>query len=291
MTSPIITLLTDFGTAGPYAAAVKGAILGITPSAAIVDITNDVPPQDIHAAAFILGSVYRSFPPGTIHLAVVDPGVGTARRPLLLVTPHALFVGPDNGIFTYVLRDALPAEEDRPLSFLQPFTLAVPGGIHAYALTVPRYWRHPVSSTFHAHDIFGPVAAHLARGETPERLGEPVEGVTCLWVPWARWAQDTLEGLVLAVDPFGNAITNVPGRLLEGRQVVLEIGGRRIHGIKKTYAEGDGLLAVVGSHGLVEVSVRNGNAARVLGVGVGHPVWVRGGERTASGQATGGTPA
>lgn len=271
----VVTLLTDFGLGDAYVAAVKGAVLSVAPSARLVDVTHLVPPQDVHHGAFLLGQAWRAFPPGTVHLAVVDPGVGTARRPLLVAGEGHYFVGPDNGLFTYVLWPKLmPKQQDRkPFS---PFFAPVPEGFAAYVLDQPGYWRQPVSATFHARDVFGPVAAHLVAGARSEQLATATDQVTALPVPRAEWEGDVLEGLVLHADTFGNLLTNVSAEAVAGRTVEVTVAGRTIRGVGRTYAESDGLASVVGSNGFLEIAVAMGSAARELGVGVGAAVRVRG---------------
>lgn len=270
----IVTLLTDFGLGDAYVAAVKGAVLSVAPSARLVDVTHLVPPQGVHHGAFLLGQAWRAFSPGTVHLAVVDPGVGTARSALLLVGEGHFFVGPDNGLFTYVLWPRLMPRQlsHRPFS---PFSAPVPEGFAAYVLDQPDYWRQPVSATFHARDVFGPVAAHLVAGARPEQLGSPTDKVTALSVPLAEWEGDVLDGLVLHVDTFGNLLTNVSEEAVVGRTVEVTVAGRTIRGVGRTYADGDGLVAVVGSNGFLEIAAAMGSAARELGVGVGAVVRVR----------------
>lgn len=264
----IVTLLTDFGLGDAYVAAVKGAVLSVAPSARLVDVTHLIPPQDVRHGAFLLGQAWRAFPPGAGHMAVVDPGVGTARRPLLLAGEGHFFVGPDNGLFTYVLWPRLmPRQPDRkPFS---PFSAPLPEGFAAYVLDQPRYWRQPVSATFHARDVFGPVAAHLVAGALPEQLGTPTDQMTALHVPRAEWEGDALDGLVLHVDTFGNLLTNVPAEAVAGRTVEVTVAGRTIRGVGRTYAEQDGLAAVVGSNGFLEIAVAMGSAARELEAGPG----------------------
>ena len=152
--------------------------------------------------------------------------------------------------------------------------MALAPPLRAFALTNPRLWRQPVSPTFHARDIFAPVAAHLSLGVPPEEVGEPLREVLCLSIPTPVQRGEALEGKVLAVDPFGNIVTNIPADALPGGPIEVEIGGRRVPGLAETYGRGEGLMALIGSHGFLEVAVRNGNAARLLGVGVGHPLWV-----------------
>ena len=271
MPGPFITLLTDFGLADPYVGVMKGVILGINPSATLVDLTHDVPPQDVLQGAFLLGTSWRSFPPRTIHVAVVDPGVGSDRKALLVQGPEHAFLAPDNGLLSFVL----PEEEVATVPF-KPHVGPVPAGFSAYTLTNPKYWRHPVSATFHGRDIFAPVAAHLSLGVPPEELGEPVDTLMRLALPVAQWQDGVLVGFVLHIDRFGNVVTNVPDALLrqEGQTLTIEIGGRTIEGLSATYSAGEGLAALIGSHGNLEVAVRDGSAAQLLGTKVGDEVRV-----------------
>ena len=274
MAGGLLTLLTDFGTSDAYVAALKGVVLGINPDVTIVDITHDVAPQDVGAAAFLLATAAPYFPRGTVHVAVVDPGVGTERRPLLVLTPDAAYVGPDNGIFSSVLGLHTPSGDDGPASDDAP----LPPGVRAFHLTNPRYWREPVSRTFHGRDIFGPVAAHLTLGVHPEELGEPVESIRRLALSTVRREDGGVVGGVVHVDRFGNLVTNIPEAEVAGRLLTVSIAGRTIVGLSETYASvADGLMALVGSYGTVEIAVRNGSAAATLGVGVGERVVVAAG--------------
>lgn len=271
MPGRLLTLLTDFGTSDAYVAAVKGVVLGINPDLTTVDITHDVAPQDVPAAAFLLGAAAPYFPRGTVHVAVVDPGVGTERRPLLVTTPDAAYVGPDNGIFSSVLAPRAASDAEPSASG----EAALPPGVRAFHLTNARYWRHPVSRTFHARDVFGPVAAHLTLGVRPEELGEPVESIRWLALPTLRREQGGLAGQVVHVDRFGNLVTNIPAEQVAGRLGTVSIAGRTIVGLSETYASAGGdIMALVGSHATIEIAVRNGSAAAVLGVGVGERVVV-----------------
>ena len=267
----IITLLTDFGTSDGYVVAVKGVILGINPNATLVDVTHEVRPQDVAGAAFLLAQAAPYFPDGAIYLAVVDPGVGTDRHPLLLVTPSGVFVGPDNGIFTHILGHAAPPS-GVPLG--GPYDAPAPPGVRAFRLTNPAYWRHPVSSTFHARDVFGPVAAHLSLGVRPEELGVGLSALKRLALPAPAREGNVVRGCVVHVDRFGNLITNIPVDELGEGAVAVSIAGRRIDGLSDTYAAAEGLLALIGSASLLEVAVRDGSAASLLGVGVGEVVEV-----------------
>jgi S-adenosyl-L-methionine hydrolase (adenosine-forming) len=254
----VITLLTDFGLEDGYVAAMKGVIAGIAPEARVVDVTHLVPPQDVAFARFRLLTVAPFFPPGTIHLAVVDPGVGTARRAVAIrCRSGSCLVGPDNGLLSGAL------EADPPLALVQ--------------LTEPRFWRTATPSpAFHGRDVFAPVAAHLARGVTLEALGPavPPDGLLTLDFRPPTPVAGGVEGAVQATDRFGNLVSNVPAGLLpEGASWRASIRGRTLPG-HRTYADvppGEP-LALVGSHGFVEVAVHRGDARSVLGASLGDRV-------------------
>ena len=271
MPGHLITLLTDFGHADAYVGVMKGVILGIDPLATVVDLTHDVPPQDILEGAFILGTAWQAFPSGTIHVAVVDPGVGTVRKAVLVQGGGHAFLAPDNGLLSFVL----PADE-RQTNPVQPYAGPVPEGYTAHALTNPRYWRHPVSRTFHGRDIFAPVAAHLSAGVPADELGEGVAVLTRLPAAEPRWDGNDLIGRVVHIDRFGNVVTSIPEALTnEGRTLTIELGGQRVQGLAATYGAGVGLVALIGSNGYLEIAVRNGMAAQLLGVKVGDEVRLR----------------
>ena len=284
LSGPPIVLTTDFGLSDPYAGVMKGVIFGINPRAAVVDLTHQIQPQNILQAAFALGTSYGFFPSGTIHVAVVDPEVGTSRRALLLVTPQCRFLAPDNGILGYVLSDFLgPLGKPAPdRTQGQRVTIALPPGLEAYSLTNQEYFLEPVSNTFHGRDVFAPVAAHLSLGVTPEELGEPVREMVWLPAPEPVYRKNRIDGEVIIVDNFGNLVTNVPSTALsQAADVQVTIQGLEIVGLSQTfnqraYQAGDsetaGPVALVGSNGRLEIAVPNGNAALVLGVGVGEPV-------------------
>ena len=274
MSSQIISLTTDFGAAGEYVGAMKGILLGINPEATVVDITHHIPPQDIAHGAFVWGSVCGYFPTGAVHVGVVDPGVGTSRRAILLVTPSGRFLAPDNGMLTYVLLRHGVRPPPSAAQFMQPVSTPVPEGCQAYSLTRREYWLEPVSDTFHGRDIFAPVAAHLSTGVPPEAFGEPVAEVTALNVLGNVVAEDTVEGRIIFVDHFGNLVTNIEKSILGGRQARVEVGGAHIEGVSRTFSDADGLAALVGSHGYMEIAERDGSAARRLAVGVGTGVTV-----------------
>lgn len=267
----IITLTTDFGAADVYVAAMKGVILSINRQAAIVDITHAVRPQRVEQAVFLLQEAWPFFPEGTIHVVVVDPGVGTARRALAVKTEAGIFVGPDNG----VLSAALPQEIRPP----QASPVQLPRGYQAVALTNPAYFHQPVSTTFHGRDIFAPVAAHLSLGVPLAEVGEPVHSVFALPPLRApRRADGSIHGRVLHVDTFGNLITDIHSQDIgDPLRTTVDIAGRRIIGLSHHYQERPGLLALVGSSGYLEIALPNASAAQELGADVGTPVTVLGG--------------
>ncbi|MDO8750092.1 MAG: SAM-dependent chlorinase/fluorinase [Dehalococcoidia bacterium] len=273
MFGPVITLLTDFGLSDAYVGTVKGVVLATNPQATLVDLTHDVPPQNVLQGAFLLGTAWRYFPAGTIHVAVVDPGVGTERRALLLEAHGHLFLAPDNGLLTFILP---PANADAPP--FQPYRALLPKGYRAFALTNQNYLRHPVSATFHGRDVFAPVAGHLSLGVSSQEFGEPVDAITRLAVPVPHWQAGKLVGHVLHTDRFGNVVTTVPEAALAGREdVVVEVAGTTVPGLVHTYADANGLAALIGSNGYLEIALTNGSAAQVLGVKVGDEVKVRSG--------------
>lgn len=268
---PIITLTTDFGLADPYVASVKGVILSLNPEAVLVDVSHAVRPQRIEQGAFLLEAALAYLPPDAIHLAVVDPGVGTGRAALALRTPRGTFVGPDNG----VLSPALP-EDVRSRAGEAGGRVPLPPDAACVALTNARYHRQPVSDTFHGRDIFAPAAAHLSLGVPLAELGDPVSEVVALPPFRARRLPDgALVGRVVHIDAFGNLITDVRGADLASRRLTVEVAGRRIAGVRRSYAEGEGLTAIVGSSGYLEIALPGAHAAAELGVDLGEPVVVR----------------
>ena len=278
MSHPIITLTTDFGTSSSYAGAMKGVMLGICPEATIVDISHDVPPQDIAYGAFVIACASPYFPSGTVHVCVVDPGVGTARRALLVVTPSGRFLVPDNGLITLVLEglSELDSTTKAPIpdeaGFLDPFTAPLPSDYSAYVLARRELWRKPVSETFHGRDIFAPIAAHVARGARPESLGEAVGETVRLSIPRPLKLGSTLEGRIIFIDHFGNLVSNIRSTDLPEGRIMVEVQGRRISGLSRTYAGCEELLALIGSHGYLEIAEPMGSAARSLRAEVGAPI-------------------
>lgn len=279
MARPTITLTTDFGTVDTFVGAMKGVILGICPEAAIVDLTHEIPPQDIKAAAYVFEAAYAQFPPGTVHLIVVDPGVGTNRRAIAVQSADAFFVCPDSGVLSHIIdHEAASASEVEPFA---PVSAPLPTGWAARQLTNHRYWREPISNTFHGRDLFAPVAAHIAAGKHLEVFGPAIDEITAFAVPHAQVTEDGAVGVVLHVDRFGNLITNIEAHLITNPEAgVIEISGREIRGLSRSYQErngqgGDSLVGLVGSNGCLEIAISNGNAATALGGEVGLPVIVR----------------
>lgn len=267
---PVITLTTDFGLQDPYVGLMKGVILRINPNAEIVDVTQGVTPQNVLQGSFLLQHSYRYFLKDAIHVAVVDPGVGTNRRAVLLETPEGRFLAPDNGLLTHVLLDGLgqPSAEGGPVE--------LPTGWRAYHLTNADYWLQPLSHTFHGRDIFAPVAAHLSKGATPSDLGDKVDSLHCLAISTPNWQDNVLRGRVVHVDRFGNLVTDILAALLTTHDSVwIEVGDTAVNGLSSSYAEADGLLAIIGSFDTLEIALKNGNAAAKLGLGPAAPVTVR----------------
>jgi S-adenosylmethionine hydrolase len=272
--APPIVLTTDFGLSDPYVGVMKGVILGINPQVGIIDLTHLIQPQNIRQAAFVLGASHRFFPQGTVHVVVVDPGVGTQRKAVLLDMPRVKFLAPDNGVLSHVLADYLDDPPERP------GVVAVPPQCHGYQLTETQYWLHPVSNTFHGRDIFAPAAAHLSLGVQPEALGTPLSEL--VWVPAPQPVEENGQvlGEVIYSDHFGNLITNIPERLIgPGSSARVGIKGHRIAGLRTTFHDSSGnadvdLVALIGSHGFLEIAVPDGSAATLLNVGPGEPVKV-----------------
>lgn len=270
----IVTLTTDFGSIDAYAAAMKGVILGINPQAKLIDVCHSVQPQNIREAAFILKTAYPFFPDGTIHIVVVDPGVGTARRAVILKTPSALFIAPDNGVLSYVIQPSLSGYDEDKTRLYQ---VELPDKMEAVAITNPEYWRSPVSPTFHGRDIFAPVAAHLSLGVPLGSFGKKINSVAMLPLPHPRLADDgSLVGHILHIDNFGNLITDVTSTDLPPTEAIsVEVGSQLISGARRTYADGKGLLILIGSSGHMEIALNTGNAASFLKAKVGNEIRVR----------------
>jgi len=261
----VVTLITDFGLQDGHVGAMKGVIRSLAPQAELVDISHEIRAQDIRHAGFVLKTAYSYWPADTIHVIVVDPGVGTERRAVAVETGAGTFVAPDNG----VLSDVLAQEEAR----------------RVVALTNAAYWHHPVSASFHGRDIFGPAAAHLANGVPLQELGESVEPASL--ITWAlpsphRHLDGHMTIHVLHVDRFGNCTTDLPAEWLQAApQWRIEVpgaaedaGSATIHGIARTFGDvPEGApLALVDSTDYLAIAVRNGNAAQAMGLRIGAPI-------------------
>ena len=265
---PLVTLLTDFGNSDYFVGAVKGVILSLNPEVRIVDITHDIPPQDIEAAAFTLRAAYSSFPPETIHVAVVDPGVGSSRRALLIKTSDRFFVGPDNGIFSYV------CDHEADLG-------ATP---QIFELTNSKYFRHPVSATFNGRDVFAPVAAALSQGIKPGEMGSGITDIVRLPSLLPETSRDgRIKGRIIHIDRFGNCITNITPIELTPEMIAggakLQVSEKKVTSFRSYFSEktesDKKVFGVWGSAGFLEIAVSNGSAAKFLKVTRGDPVMIR----------------
>ncbi len=265
MTRPaLVTLLTDFGTADYFVGAMKGAILSVNRDALIIDITHEIPAHDIRAAAFTLSAAHKTFPANTIHVAVVDPGVGSARRPILVVAHNQFFVGPDNGLFSFIFERAEDAR--------------------VFHLTRDNYFRHPVSATFHGRDVFAPIAGALANGVAPIELGNEISDYVRLdQISPQAFADGRIEGAIIHIDRFGNCVTNIsareltPERLARGLRLIVNhhaITSFRRFFAEETTAPGE-LFAVWGSAGLLEIATFRDSAARLLKAERGHSIMLQ----------------
>ena len=256
----IVTLITDFGTRGEYSGAMKGAVLRVNPQCQVVDITHEVEPQNILQAAWVLKSSHPYYPPGTIHVVVVDPGVGTGRRAIVLEKDGFFFVGPDNGVFSLIL--------------------SPPGEAPAFEITRRQFFLSPRSDTFHGRDIFAPVAGHLSLGLEPRFLGPRIKDLVTIDWPGLRRSKGELRGRILWTDSFGNLITNVSreahGPELFGRTVQIKGKGWRIDRVHRTYGQvrRGQPMALFGSGGLLEISVNQGDALHTLGLKPGDPITI-----------------
>jgi S-adenosylmethionine hydrolase len=269
---PIVTLTTDFGTNDHFVGAVKGVILDIVPEAAIVDISHAVQAFDVLDGALTISQAYSYFPTGTVHMIVVDPGVGTARRPILASSDGYHFVAPDNGVLSMVY-----AREER---------------IHVRHITADHYFRQPVSNTFHGRDVFAPVAAYLAKMVDSHKFGDEVEDYVRFAAPKPKPAGDNkLRGVVLKVDRFGNLITNVtpedaPALFAPNASFKIVVGSKEVSEIRAAYAEGapGEVFAVLGSMGYLEIVANRAAAAQLTGAGKGSEVSILLGEGAAAGK-------
>jgi len=260
MPAPILTLTSDFGLSDHYVAVMKGVILSICPQARMVDISHGVGPFDVAEGAYLIAQAYPYFPRKTVHVVVVDPGVGTARRPILLEAAGQYFVGPDNGVLSMVY-----SREKHKVRLISS----------------DRYFRQPVSRTFHGRDIFSPVAAHLAAGVPPSRMGKLIQDyLRPSFEKPQRTGKRTWTGRILRIDRFGNIVTNFHTSEfpdLDRKNFSLSLGPRQIGVMAHNYAEcGPGeLFVIVGSGGYLEISVGQGSAAKAIGCETGAPAELR----------------
>lgn len=255
---PVISLLTDFGTADYFVGAVKGAILSVNPQVVIADITHEIAPQDILAGAFTLLAAYKTFPAGTIHFVVVDPGVGSTRRPIVVSANEQFFVGPDNGLFTYIY-DREPTHQ-------------------VFHVTAEKYFRRDPSTTFHGRDIFAPVAAALSTGVKPRDFGPLVDDAMRLSdsLEPEKLKNGNLRARIIHIDRFGNCVTNITRALVKSN-AALVVNRKTIRTFRNFYGEApaDTPFAICGSAGFLEISVNGGSAAKALRAKRGTPVILR----------------
>lgn len=261
MSRPVVTLTTDYGTNDHLVGTVKGVILKINPDATIVDITHNVVPFDVLDGALAIASAYKYFPPKTVHLVIVDPGVGTERRPLLVSGEQQFFVGPDNGVFSLIYE-----REER---------------ITVRHVTAQHYFLNPVSKTFHGRDVFAPVAAWLTKAWQSQSFGEEISEYARFSLPKPKVADGLVKGLVLRVDAFGNLMTNLtpadlPEQTLKNGAIKLQVANKDVTRLVETFAQGEAgvPVAFLGSSGFIEIAVNKGSAAKQLGVGRGVAVTV-----------------
>jgi S-adenosylmethionine hydrolase len=259
LTNPIITLTTDYGTNDHLVGVMKGVILRINPDAQIVDITHEVAPYDLLEGALAIANSYSYFPPRSIHVVVVDPGVGTERRPLLVSGQNQYFLAPDNGVLSGVY------EKEQNVVVRQ--------------LTSEHYFLQPVSKTFHGRDVFAPVAAWLSKSWQPASMGEEISDYKKFALPKPKEADGLKKGVVLKVDNFGNLLTNfraedLSPQTLEKGELSLQVGSHPITRLVPTFANGNAgeAIAFIGSSGYLEIGVNKGSAAKTLGIGRGAPV-------------------
>lgn len=277
----MITLLTDFGDADVYVGVMKGVIAQINPAAVVVDLTHQIPPQNIAQGSFHLANAYAHFPPGTVHLAVVDPGVGGQRRAIALQTASASFVGPDNGLFSGVLAQetqqlADAPRRDAPRRDAPRSPRPVCPALTVVELNHPQFWyTSQPSSTFHGRDIFAAVAAYIALGYPLHNLGQSMapESLVQLSQPRYQLTDDGALGMIQIIDHFGNLITNIPAACVGNRPWQVSMGGHSIASATcYRTPTADGLLALRGSHGWLEIALEDGSAQQRLQVTVGSPV-------------------
>lgn len=271
----IITLTTDFGPGSIYAAVMKGVLLSINPGVCLVDINHAIQPQNLLQTSFTIGAVAGYYPGNTIHLIIVDPGVGTERRAIIARTSQGIFVSPDNGVLSHVLEKAGVTANRHSGA---PYTVKLPETVEAFNITNPEHWRLPVSPTFHGRDILAPVAARLSLGLEPAEFGQKTDYVTVLPVPHAHADSEGISGHIQYVDYFGNLVTDIHRNDLGNNNETIEvhIANRIINKLVSTYEESsDDLLALFGSLGFLEIAVRDGSAEKALKAKTGDRISVK----------------
>lgn len=272
----IITLTTDFGTTDAYVATMKGVILSINSEATVIDICHSIKPQNVLEAAFIISTTHGYFPEGTIHMVMIGSGTGGKSKPIIMKTQSAFFLAPDNGVLSYIVAEtsSTPIGES-PHIDLRLRLQKLGAEINAVAITNPRYWRHPVSPTFHGRDIFAPVAAYLSLDMPISMFGRKLTRLHTFPIPRPyQEASGNIIGLIIHIDHFGNLVTNIKEADLPSRQVSISLGTSRIKGLSSSYAQGKGLIALIGSSGYLEISLVGGSAAAILNAKVGDRITV-----------------
>jgi hypothetical protein len=258
----VLSITTDFGNTNGFVGVMKGVIYGIAPDVKIVDISQLISPQNVLEGAYAMWRAVPFFPPGSVHVGVIDPGVGTQRRPIGAHLGNQYFIAPDNGLLTPLILDA--ERKGEIVEFVH--------------LDNPKYWLPKVSNTFHGRDIFAPTGAHLAAGVPLSEMGSPISDPVRLDMPRPEKTENGWRAHVTIIDVFGNLTTDLPAEVLEGRcDVLIRVHGQEIDGIIESYGHRDigGLVAVVDSEDYIEISVVNGNAARTLDASVGDVVEVQ----------------
>lgn len=245
----LISLLTDFGDSDEYVGVMKGVMLSINPNLKFIDITHSISPGDIRRGAFILFKAYKYFPKRTIFLVIVDPGVGTGRKSIIVQTANYFFVCPDNGVMSYIYRE---------------------GRFRVYEIRGVK----PESTTFHGRDIFAPTAAKLSLGTPVEELGSPIKNYETFTIPYASLFKRRIEGEVVDIDRFGNLITNIPQEMVKKPIVEIKVGRRVIKEIKENYS-GSAPVGIFGSSGLLEISIPGGSCSQFLGIERGEEIVVK----------------
>jgi len=256
----VVSLITDFGLRDNFVGLIKAVILKINPKSQIVDICHDIKPQDISEAAFLLKNSFRYFPSGTVHLVVVDPGVGSKRKKILVKTKNYFFIAPDNGVLSLALRD------ERPLKIIE--------------ITNKKYFLKPTSDTFHGRDIFAPVAAYLSKGENIQKFGKPAKSFKTLELPRIKVSNHELNGEIVYIDRFGNLVSNIDKyalrKFIKNKRFKISIKNKTIDKLSSSYCAGThfGPLALIDSFNLLEIAINCGSARDYLRVAKGEKIKV-----------------